>query len=85
MPLPSLYLAAALRNVTPVCPEQKRLGVGFDIPGAAPMRLALTVADAQALANVLADYINCAAGTQSPISSLISSASMSVPSDGEKV
>lgn len=74
MPLPPIYADAGLRNITPICSERGRLGIGFDIAGAAPLRLALTVTDAQAMSAVLADYISCAAGTQSPIRALISSA-----------
>jgi len=38
--------------------------VSFGIAGAAPVRLALTVSEAQVLAKLLTDHINWAAGTQ---------------------
>ena len=85
MPLPNIYLDAAWRNVTPVCPDRNHLGVGFDIPGTGPVRFALTLADAQWLVASLDDYIKLAAGTQSPMSALIPNSSISVPSDGENV
>lgn len=62
MPLPSTYLDATWRNVAPFCPERKRLGVCFEIPGAAPVRLGLTRDDAQELVKSLTVYINSSGG-----------------------
>lgn len=81
--LPAIYLDAAVRNITPVCPGRERLGLGLDIPGQATVRVAITMDHAQFLRDYLTNYINDAAGTQKPISRLISSESKSVPSEGE--
>lgn len=62
MPLPSSYLDATWRYVTPVCPERKRLGVCFEIPGAAPVRLAFTRDEARELVKSLTVYINSSGG-----------------------
>lgn len=80
--LPSIYLDAAVRNVTPVCPGRKRLGLGIDIPGQETVRVAITLGHAQFLRGCLDDYIKSAAGTHQPTSELISSASIAVPSEG---
>lgn len=86
MALPSIYQDAALRNVTRCCGGRARFGVGFDVAGAAaPVRVALSLADARFLADELAGYLALAAGVQSPTSSLMPSAAVSVPSEGENV
>lgn len=85
MALPPIYLDASLRNVTPICPDRQRIGLGVDMVGGTPVRLALALIDAQSLADLLVVYINSFAGTHSPMSALISSSSISVPSDGENV
>ena len=81
--LPGIYLDATVRNITPLCSVRSRLGLGFDMPGQAPIRLAITVEHAAQLLTALQDYMKLAAGSQSPMSPLISSESRSVPSEGE--
>lgn len=76
------YLDATVRCVLPVCGVRLRFALAFDIPGLPPIRLALTPEHAELLATGLRDYINEAAGSQKPMSRLISSDPMSVPSDG---
>lgn len=83
--LPAIYLDAKARNVTPFCPSRDRLGLGFDIPGQEPVRLALTLESARFIQTYLESYIKEFAGTQRPMSALISSESKSVSSDGENV
>lgn len=86
MALPSIYQDAALRNVTRCCGGRARFGVGFDVAGAAaPVRVALSLADARFLADELAGYLAAATGDQSAMSSLMPSAAVSVPSEGENV
>lgn len=59
MPFQSSYLDATWRHVNPFFPKQRRrLGVCFEIAGAAPIRLALTKDDAQKLIKSLQRYIN---------------------------
>ncbi|MFG0593593.1 hypothetical protein ACF8OH_03670 [Delftia sp. WSY_9] len=62
--LPAIYLDADVRNVTPVCPGRKRLGLGLDIPGQPTVRVAITLEHAQFLRDSLNDYISAAAGGQ---------------------
>jgi hypothetical protein len=81
--LPAIYFDAGLRNVTPVCPDRRRIGLGFDMDDL-PVRVALTLADAVALRTTLDDYISSFAATQSPGSALSPSVSVSVPSEGVK-
>jgi hypothetical protein len=81
--LPPIYLDAAARNVTPVCSQRDRIGLGFDIEGQATVRVAITLEHAAFLVVALANYMNSAAADQAPISRLISSESKSVPSEGE--
>ena len=83
--LPYLYIDANLRNVTPICPERNRLGIGFDLPFNKLVRVAITQDQAKVLRTVLDDYISSFAGSQSPGSELIPSVSISVPSDGVNV
>lgn len=60
--LPAIYLDADMRNVTPVCPGRKRLGLGLDIPGQPTVRVAITLEHAQFLRDSLDDYISASAG-----------------------
>lgn len=76
------YLDATVRCVLPFCGVRHRFALAFDVPGMPPVRLALSPEDANFLATHLRDYINEAAGTQNPMSRLISSEPMSVPSEG---
>lgn len=55
--LPAIYLDAKARNVTPFCPGRDRLGLGFDIPGQEPVRVALTLESARFLQTSLEEYI----------------------------
>jgi hypothetical protein len=80
--LPPIYLDADARNVTPACPIRQRVGLGFDIPGQPTIRIAITLEHAAFLARYLNAYVKSAAGDQAPISRLISSEPMSVPSEG---
>lgn len=79
--LPPIYFDADVRNVTPVCPDRKRIGIGFDMDEL-PVRVALTLAGAKCLRTLIDDYINSFARTQSDGSLLIPSEPKSVPSDG---
>lgn len=74
--LPSSYRGAALRCVQPVCPVRGRIGIAFNVlEDSRPIvRVALEVGEAILLRDCLTDYINSAAGTQSPGSALIDSA-----------
>lgn len=85
--LPSSYRAAELRCVQPMCQEREVIGIAFNVieVGRPITRVALSLEHAAMLRDCLADYINSAAGTQSPGSSLIDSAPKSVPSDGVNV
>lgn len=83
--LTSIYLDASARNVTPLCPQRNRLGVGFELESGEVLRLALTPEDAGTLAQVLADYVKSPAGSQSPTSPLMPSDPRSTPSEGVKV
>lgn len=80
--LPAIYLDADLRCVTPADAARGRLGVAFGLPGQPVCRLALSLADAEALARCLKGYIESRGDTQSPMSPLMSSSPKSVPSDG---
>lgn len=62
--LPAICLDADVRNVTPVCPGRKRLGLGLDIPGQPTVRVAITLEHAQFLRDGLDDAIGAAAGCQ---------------------
>lgn len=81
--LPPIYLDAAVRNVTPVCPGRLRLGLGLDIEGLPTVRVAITLDHAQFLRDYLSDYISASAGSHQPMSGLISSSARLVPSEGE--
>lgn len=83
--LPTVYTDALVRAVTPVCPCRLRMGLAFDLPDGQVVRLALNEESVRFLRACLDDYSSSFAGTQSPGSPLISSESMSVPSEGEKV
>lgn len=83
--LPPIYSDATVRNVTPVCPERQRLGVGLQLDSGEVIRVALDEAGVAFLAASLADYWSSAAGRQSPGSELMPSVPKSVPSDGENV
>ena len=85
MALPTVYVDAAWRNTTPVCPERNRFGVAFDAADMPTVRLALTPSDAGLLVDALRRYISDAALTQSPGSPLISSDPKSVPAEGVNV
>ena len=80
--LPAIYTDAGVRVITPVCPQRQRLGIGFDIPGMLPWRVAITPEAAEFLLGELASYISSFAGSQSSGSELIPSEPMSVPSEG---
>ena len=82
--LPLQYADVELRNVTPVCPGRHRIGVGFDVlqPGGGCIRLALNLATATVLADLLQACISSFAGSQSAGSELSPSAPVSVPSEG---
>ena len=77
------YQDAGWRNVTPVCPQTTRIGIGFDV-ATGPVRLALSLEHATELVACLDGYIKAFAGSQSCGSGLMSSAPKSVPSDGVK-
>ena len=51
--LPAIYLDAKARNVTPFCESRRRVGLGFDIPGQEPVRVALPGTQIDALASGL--------------------------------
>lgn len=74
---------ATLRVVTPVCHVTGRIGLAFNA-GADVVRLALDVRDALVLCDLVRNYVSSRGSDQSPGSALISSAPMSVPSDGVK-
>lgn len=57
MTIPAIYLDAAWRNVTPADEGSGRIGVGFDIEGYEPVRLALTLEGALAFAATLIEHI----------------------------
>ena len=63
--LPAIYLNANLRNITPLCPNRLRMGLGFDLPGQPVTRLAIDLANAQFLRDELDGYIKSFTGTQS--------------------
>lgn len=83
--LPLIYTNAQARNVTPVCAVRDRLGVGFELESGEVVRLAISRQNADALAQMLADYVKSPAGSQSPMSQEIPSEPRSVPSEGVKV
>lgn len=80
--LPASYIQADTRNVTPVCPQTQRIGIGFYLMTGGVVRMALSLKDARWLRDCLNGYINSPAGTQSPGSELSPSVPMSVPSEG---
>lgn len=53
-----IYLDAVVRNVLPFCEDRRRVGLGFDIPGQEPVRVALTLESARILMTSLEEYIN---------------------------
>lgn len=55
--LPAIYLEAGVRNVLPFCEDRRRVGLGFDIPGQEPVRVALTLESARVLMTSLEEYI----------------------------
>lgn len=77
------YLDAGWRNVTPVCPQTNRIGIGFDL-ATGPVRLAISLEHATELAACLDSYIKAFAGSQSCGSGLMPSSPKSVPSEGVK-
>lgn len=83
--LPPIYQDAHVRNVTPVCPERNRLGLGLELAAGEVVRIALDEAGVAFLASALEVYWSSVAGSQSAGSELIPRESMSVPSDGENV
>lgn len=85
--LPSSYRAAELRCVQPMCQAREVIGIAFNVleVGRPITRVALGLEDATMLRDCLTDYINSAAGTQSPGSPLIDSLPKSDPSDGVNV
>lgn len=83
--LPSIYQDAQMRNVTPMCAERNRLGLGLDLPSGEVVRFALDEASLVFLTTCLQGYWNSDAGRQSPWSALMPRESMSVPSEGENV
>lgn len=62
--LPAIYLDADVRNVTPVCPGRKRIGLGLDLPGHPTVRVAITLEHAEFLRDSLNDFISTSAGCQ---------------------
>lgn len=54
--LPTIYTSAAVRNVTPVCPVRRRLGLGIDMPDGSVLRVALDEASVALLRAALDDY-----------------------------
>ncbi len=80
--LPNTYTDAGVRVITPVCPRRQRLGIGFDVAGMLPVRVAITPEAAEFLLGELASYISSFAGSQSSGSELIPSEPVSVPSEG---
>lgn len=81
--LPVIYLDADVRNVTPVCPGRKRLGLGLDIPGQPTVRVAITLEHARFLRDSLNGYISDSAGCQRPMAELMPSSPHTVPSTSE--
>lgn len=79
------YLNAQARNVTPICVERRRLGLGLELESGQVIRVAITAQCAAGLVSALADYVKSAAGSQSPMSELIASDPRSTPSEGVKV
>ena len=55
--MPPVYLDAVVRNVLPFCEDRRRVGLGFDIPGQEPVRVALTLESARVLMTSLEEYI----------------------------
>jgi len=83
--LPVSYPDAEWFNVTPCCPERKRLGLGFLRADGTLARFALSESDASMLMQALAFYVKSPAGSQSATSELMPSDPRSVPSEGVKV
>lgn len=83
--LPSSYLPATSRNVTPICPNTGRIGVGFTLEDGTVLRLSLDVASATFLREGLSTYISNEAGNQSAGSELKPREPKSVPSEGVNV
>lgn len=79
------YMEATVHNVTPVCTVRERLGLGIRRADGSVLRFALDAAGVELLRAALADYCQSPAGTQSPMSPLMSSNPKSVPSEGVKV
>lgn len=84
MPLPSVYIDADLRAVTPVDTGRGRLGVAFDT-AIGVVRIAIDTAAAAALAREIAAYVSTSRpGFQSPRSD-DSPSSAGLPQDGQNV
>lgn len=60
--LPPIYQDAKVRNVTPVCPERNRLGLGLELASGEVVRVALDEAGVAFLAMCLQAYWDSAAG-----------------------
>lgn len=83
MPLPPIYQDAGVRTITPRCPLRERVGLAFDMPDGAVLRLAVPEQDARLLHAYLARYL-ALCGCQSLKSSEMSSSDGS-PQDGQNV
>ena len=55
--LPPIYLDAAVRNVLPFWEDPRRVGLGFDIHGQEPVRVALSLESARILMTSLEECI----------------------------
>lgn len=83
--LPPIYRDAQVRNVTPVCTERGRLGVGIRLDSGEVVRVALNPECVEFLMMAVNDYMRSPAGSQSPMSREIPISPKSVPSEGVKV
>lgn len=83
--LPPIYQDATVRCVIPLCPVRECLGLGIQQADGSVLRFALDAAGVELLRLSLADYCQSPAGTQSPMSPLMSSDPKSVPSVGVNV
>lgn len=85
IPIHADYVDATVRTFTPCCPLRGRHGISFDVPPYGVLRFAITPESAAFLRLCLDDYMSAEAGSQSPMSRLMSSEPMSVPSEGDQV
>lgn len=83
--LPPIYRSAQVRNVTPICPERGRLGLGIQLEGGDVLRVALSPECVRFLMLAAADYMKSPAGCQAPMSAEMPSSPKSVPSEGDQV